>query len=169
MTNEEGSTVESDTPKQPNKAIIAIIVIVLLAVATAAVVMLTGKKETPATSSTDTTSQQTTGSASTSSTTGGSYKDGSYSAAGSYQTPGGSEKITVKVTLANGVINSVDVERDPTTREAEEYQGKFISGYKELVVGKKIDEVRLNRVAGSSLTPGGFNRALDQIKSDAQA
>lgn len=158
---------DQDQPKQPNKVLIAIIVVVLLAAATAAVVFL-NKKETPAETTSDTTSQNTADTSSTSDTTA-SYKDGTFQAAGSYQTPGGREKLTVKVTLANGVISAVDLERDPTTREAEEYQGKFVSGYKAQVIGKKIDDVQLSRVAGSSLTSGGFNQALETIKNDARA
>ncbi|MHD0330680.1 hypothetical protein ACY18M_17150, partial [Proteus mirabilis] len=53
--------------------------------------------------------------------------------------------------------------------ESREYQAKFASGFKTLVVGKKIDEVSLSRVAGSSLTSGGFNAALADIESQAKA
>lgn len=159
--------------KQPNKILIGIIIVVILAGVTAGIVFFTRQQEAGA-PSTDTTETNTTPSTSnsTSSSTSqstGSYKDGSYQAAGSYQTPGGSEKITVKVTLAGGLIESVDLERHPTTREAEEYQGKFVSGYKAQVVGKKINDVRLSRVAGSSLTSGGFNQALEAIKEEARA
>ena len=161
---------DTDTPKQPNKAIIAIVVIVLLAAVTTAVIVLGGKKEdAPSTNTTSQTESTDTSSPTSSTATDGTYKDGTYSASGTYQTPGGVEKVTVKVTLAGGVINSVDMERDPTTPEAEEYQGRFVDGYKSQVEGKKIDEVTLNRVAGSSLTSGGFNKALDTIKNDARA
>ncbi|WP_447589312.1 hypothetical protein [Microbacterium lacticum] len=37
------------------------------------------------------------------------------------------------------------------------------------VVGKDIDDVSVSRVAGSSLTSGGFNDALETIKADARA
>lgn len=162
---------EPEQPKQTNKVLIGIIVVVLLAVATAAVVYFNNKNDTQNQTASETTSTNTTESSTNNSNSipeGGTYKDGSYEGTGSYQTPGGTERVTVKVTLADGVIESVDMERDPTTREAEEYQGKFVSGYKSQVVGKNIDDVRLNRVAGSSLTSGGFNQALEQIKSDAQ-
>lgn len=166
---------EPDSPKQPNKVLIGIIVVVLLAAITAAVVMLSGKKEEAPTSTTpqDTTSKDKTDSAPSTDTaptvSTGAYKDGSYEAVGTYQTPGGTERLTVKVTLASGVVKTVDLERSPTTREAEEYQGKFVSGYKAEVVGKNIDDVKLTRVAGSSLTSGGFNKALDTIKNDARS
>ena len=40
---------------------------------------------------------------------------------------------------------------------------------KTLVVGKKITDVKLDKVSGSSLTPKGFNDALEQIKTLAKA
>lgn len=160
--------------KQPNKILIGIIIVVILAGVTAGIVLFTRQQEagapstdTPKTNTAPSTSNSTSSSTSQSTS---SYKNGSYQAVGNYQTPGGSEKITVKVTLGNnGVIESVDLDRDPTTREAEEYQSKFVSGYKTQVVGKKIDDVRLSRVAGSSLTSGGFNQALESIKEEARA
>lgn len=157
--------------KQPNKVLLGIIIVVVLAAITAAVVMLS-QQETKDTSTNTPQSSQNTKESSTTATSESSdstYKDGAYQASGSYRTPGGNEEITVKVALKNSVIETVDLERDPTTREAEEYQGKFVSGYKELVVGKKIDEVELTRVAGSSLTPGGFNQAIETIKNDARS
>jgi hypothetical protein len=37
-----------------------------------------------------------------------------------------------------------------------------------VVVGKRIDEVKLDRIAGSSGTPHGFNAALERIKEQAR-
>ncbi|MBI3889860.1 hypothetical protein HY312_04825, partial [Candidatus Saccharibacteria bacterium] len=84
-------------------------------------------------------------------------------------TPGGQESIEVKLTLAGGVITDAAVTQNASGGEAEEYQSKFVASYKSEVVGKKVNEVSLSRVAGSSLTPLGFNTALETIKSDAQA
>lgn len=157
--------------RQPNKILIGIIIVVVLAAVTAGIVFFTRQQEVgaPASDTAETNTTPSNSTARSSSESAGSYKDGSFQASGNYQTPGGSEKVTVKVTLAKGVIESVELERDPTTREAEEYQGKFVSGYKAQVVGKNIDEVRLSRVAGSSLTSGGFNQALEGIKEEARA
>ena len=98
---------------------------------------------------------------------GGSYADGTYTAEGSYQTPESIETIEVTVTLADGVIEDVEVVGNPTKPESEEYQGRFIGGISDEVVGRSIDEIQVSRVAGSSLTSGGFNEAIEQIKSDA--
>lgn len=99
----------------------------------------------------------------------GAYADGTYTAEGSYATPESVETITVTVTLADGVITDVQVEGNPQKSESEEYQAEFIGGIADEVVGKSIDEISVSRVAGSSLTSGGFNEAIEQIRSEAAA
>lgn len=160
---------DSETSGQPNKALIAIIVIVLLVAVTAAVIVL-GKQGNPTQTVSTTTPAGTTSTrtSSVSSSSTGSYKDGTYKESGTYRSPGGSETINLSVTLSGGLITATDMTAIPSTSEARDYQGRFIDAYKALVVGKKIGDVSLDRVAGSSLTSGGFNNALDQIKSDAQ-
>ncbi|WP_309065758.1 FMN-binding protein [Microbacterium sp.] len=98
---------------------------------------------------------------------GGSYKDGTYTADGSYQTPETIEKISVTVTLEDSVVTDVEVTGDPQAPETENFQGQFIDGIADEVVGKNIDELDVHRVAGSSLTSGGFNQALEKIKEQA--
>lgn len=97
------------------------------------------------------------------------YRNGKYSAEGSYQSPAQLEKIGVEVTLADGVITDsvFTVEgKHPTSKMM---QQKFSEGFKKLVVGKNIDEVSLTVVNGSSLTPKGFMDALSKIKKQAGA
>ena len=90
-----------------------------------------------------------------------------YTADGSYQTPETVEQISVALTLEEGVVTEVEVTGDPQARETEQYQGAFIGGIAEEVVGVPIDELDVSRVAGSSLTSGGFNSAVEDIKSQA--
>ena len=118
------------------------------------------------TSSSDS-SSGSSGSTSSDATTSGSYADGTYSAEGSYQTPETVETISVTLTLADGVVTEVEVTGDPQARETEQYQGQFIAGISDEVVGQNIDELSVDRVAGSSLTSGGFNQAVDEIKAQA--
>lgn len=99
--------------------------------------------------------------------TNGSYADGTYSATGSYQTPGGEEKIGVTVTLESGSVADVQTEPMPSNPTTELYQGKFSSGIKEQIVGTPIDALNVDKVSGSSLTSGGFSDAIEQIKSEA--
>lgn len=119
--------------------------------------------EEPAT--TDTSESTDSGSADTGSS--GSYADGTYTADGSYATPESVETITVTVTLEDDVITAVEVTGDPQKRESEQYQGEFIGGIADVVVGQDIDDIEVSRVAGSSLTSGGFNDAIETIKSEA--
>lgn len=99
----------------------------------------------------------------------GSYADGTYTAEGSYATPESVETITVTVTLEDDVVTAVEVIGDPQKRESEQYQGQFIGGIAEVVVGEDIDDLQVSRVAGSSLTSGGFNEAIEAIKAEAAA
>lgn len=101
--------------------------------------------------------------------TAGSYKNGEYQVVGTYVSPGGPEEIGVTVTLTDGVISEVAVEPKATKPKSVQMQGVFAANYKELVVGKKLDEVKLDKVSGSSLTPKGFNDALEKIKVEAKA
>ncbi|MFB8145230.1 hypothetical protein ACFC1W_00635 [Microbacterium sp. NPDC056003] len=100
---------------------------------------------------------------------GGTYADGTYTAVGGYQTPESVEQISVTVTLEDDVITAVEVVGDPQKSESEKYQGEFIGGISDVVVGRDIDEISVSRVAGSSLTSGGFNQAIETIKAEAAA
>ena len=99
----------------------------------------------------------------------GVYADGTYTAEGAYSTPESVETITVTVTLEDDVVTDVEVTGDPQKRESEQYQGRFIGGIADVVIGQDIDDIQVSRVAGSSLTSGGFNKAIEAIKSEAAA
>ena len=97
------------------------------------------------------------------------YKDGTYSAVGDYVSPGGDEQIGLQITLKGDVIVDAKVESKAFRKNTIKFQGIFISNFSPFVVGKKIDEVFLDKVSGSSLTPKGFNDALQKIKVEAKA
>ncbi|WP_417541061.1 hypothetical protein [Microbacterium maritypicum] len=97
----------------------------------------------------------------------GTYADGTYTAEGSYQTPETVEEISVTLTLADGVVTDVEVTGDPQAPESKQYQGQFIAGIADEVDGKPLDDLNVSRVAGSSLTSGGFNKAVESIKEQA--
>ena len=96
------------------------------------------------------------------------YRNGSYSSVGNYFSPGGEESINVSVTLKDDVITDATVISNASRPVSIKMQGIFIANYKPLVVGKKIDDVVLDKVSGSSLTPIGFNNALESIKVTAK-
>ncbi|WP_186337009.1 FMN-binding protein [Microbacterium sp. SLBN-146] len=128
-----------------------------------------------ATSGSDTSTESgTTTDSDTSTDAGGSsgsgtYADGTYTAEGSYATPETVETISVTVTLEDSIITAVEVTGEPQRAESERYQGAFIGGIADEVVGQSIDDIAVSRVAGSSLTSGGFNDAIEVIKSEAAA
>lgn len=99
--------------------------------------------------------------------TSAEYTDGQYSASGAYQSPNGTETIEVQLTLVNDAVTEVTVTPGGSNPTTQFYQGEFVSGIAAEVVGKDVDELQVTRVAGSSLTSGGFREAVDAIKADA--
>jgi uncharacterized protein with FMN-binding domain len=97
------------------------------------------------------------------------YADGTYSADGSYQSPAGTGTITVKVTLAGGVVTAITTNGHATDPTAKSYQADFDAGIAGKVVGKKIDSLDVTNVSGSSLTSGGFDQAIAKIEAQARA
>ena len=97
------------------------------------------------------------------------YKNGKYNAIGTYQTPGGTEKIGVELTVKDGVIAEITVDELGIRPISKKMQADFGAHYKPLVIGKSIDTVSLSKVSGSSLSSGGFNNAIEQIKSEAKS
>lgn len=99
--------------------------------------------------------------------TSAAYADGEYQAEGSYESPNGTETIGVDLTLEGDTVTAVTVTPQATGGNSAKFQGQFASGISDEVVGEDIDTLSVSRVAGSSLTSGGFMDALEKIKSDA--
>lgn len=100
---------------------------------------------------------------------GASYQDGSYAGSGDYQSPGGQESIDVKVTLKDDKVTRITVTPQASSGNAKLYQTAFASGISDKVVGRRIDQLTdVTRVSGSSLTSGGFQKAIEQIQSLAK-
>ncbi|MBX9471772.1 hypothetical protein [Microcella sp.] len=96
-----------------------------------------------------------------------SYRDGSFQANGTYQSPNGSENIIVVLELANDIVTDVEITINPNNPTTANYQGQFADGIGDLVIGQDIDTLDVTVVAGSSLTSNGFREALNAIKADA--
>lgn len=96
------------------------------------------------------------------------YKNGTYSATGSYMSPGGPDKLGVSITINDDIITDSTVTNGAGDNTSSKIQDRFISGYKQYVIGKNISDLSLTKVSGASLTPLGFNDALAQIKAKAQ-
>ena len=98
-----------------------------------------------------------------------SYKDGEYKQVGVYTSPAGPEQIDVDIRIKAGIVTEASVTPKAENPKSKYMQGVFIENYKQLVVGKNIKNLKLGKVAGSSLTPQGFNDALEKIKVQAQS
>src|SRR5690606_35922471 len=96
-----------------------------------------------------------------------SYRDGEYTVTGHYTSPAGPETIKVTLTLQDNVVTDAEVVAEATNQISIMRQGEFVGGYKAQVIGKNLNEVNVGKVAGSSLTPKGFNEAVEQIKAQA--
>ena len=142
-------------PNKKNNTYIGAAIFVVIAVL--AFVLNNGKTvENKVTTPTTNTTTQTT-------MAGAEIKDGTYEAVGEYTSPAGPEVVPIKLTLKNRVIESIEFNQQVTNPGSIKFQGMFKEGYKALVVGKKISEVKLDKVSGSSLTPKGFNDAIQKI------
>ncbi|WP_419872810.1 stalk domain-containing protein [Candidatus Pristimantibacillus sp. PTI5] len=104
--------------------------------------------------------------ASTSTMSNFTYVDGDYSATGQYGSLPSS--ITVNVTLDDDIITNVKVTPHASNPTSLDLQRRFAEAVPAVVVGKRIDEVKVGRLAGSSGTPDGFNAAIELIKEQAK-
>ncbi len=97
------------------------------------------------------------------------YKDGSYKASGNYTSPGGDESVNVTLVLKNDKVVDATVVGVPAGPNSKQWQAMFVENYKQSVVGKDIATLQLSKVSGSSLTPKGFNEAVEKIKTEAKS
>lgn len=93
--------------------------------------------------------------------------DGTHEATGVYASPAGDQKLTVSITLADGVVTAVDVTPQATDPTSLEHQTAVASVIAQQVVGRPLAEVDVETVAGSSLATLGFLTALEQIADRA--
>ncbi|MEI6728501.1 MAG: hypothetical protein WCK98_02555 [bacterium] len=116
----------------------------------------------------NTTTNSTVSNSSISVTTG-SFKDGTYTASGSYNTPESVESIDVTITLKNNLISSVSTSTNAKDRESKQYLNLFKQGISSVVNSKTLDKATVSgSVNGSSLTGSGFNEALKKIADQAR-
>jgi len=111
------------------------------------------------------------GGASGSSASGGSasgpFTDGTYTARGDYTSPGGPSAVDVRLTLKGDTVTAIKVTPKAENPTAQSYEGRFASGVGAKVIGKKLSELNVTKVSGSSLTSQGFDRAIEAIEKQA--
>lgn len=144
----------------------------LSAAAAASVLLLTaacGSSESDGTAANQATSAPAATDATTEPAASAAVKDGTYSAEGDYVSPAGPSHVVVDLTMTGGKVSEVTVTPEATNGTSKQFQTQFAGGVAAEVVGKSLDEISVSKVAGSSLTSGGFNDAIDKIKAEAQA
>jgi len=101
--------------------------------------------------------------------TSAEFVSGNYRYDITYATPKGNTDMSVTFALENNVITDVNLEGNPQHQTSVQYQTLLQDELGNLIIGKDRNEVeRLeSKVAGSSLTPTGFNEALAQLQAEA--
>jgi uncharacterized protein with FMN-binding domain len=160
------SAFQKDQQKKLFTSIAVLVVITFLVFGAKA---LNHTNASPSPAPTTTASQQTTSSNTGSQTGSGTYKDGTYMAPGKYNSPGGIQTIIVSLTVKDNTVSDSTVNPQAKDGVAQIYQSDFTNGYKQFVVGKKLNDIKISRVSGSSLTSQGFNSALKQIEGQAKS
>jgi uncharacterized protein with FMN-binding domain len=102
-------------------------------------------------------------------TTSGTYKNGTYTAAGSYKSPAGSEEVSVTLTVQNDMISAVSVSGGSPNETSQRFIKALTSGVDAAIVGKNISEVQPTVISGASLTSKGFYTAVEAIKAQARS
>jgi len=93
------------------------------------------------------------------------YRDGEYSARGWYGSLPSHHDVTL--TIENDTVTAVEITtpaEDPTSLG---YQQRFAAALPEAVVGRSVDGLAVDRLAGSSGCSEGFMDALAQIREQA--
>lgn len=124
-----------------------------------------GPGDAPAATAAPVTAAASTAGAASSAPT--AFRDGTYTERGGYQSPGGPESVSVTLGVAQGLVTAVKVVGSGGTPNAQHYQSAFASGVSGAVVGKPLAGLSVGATSGSSLTPKGFDAALDKIRADA--
>ena len=96
------------------------------------------------------------------------YRNGTYSASGTYDNPEGQASIDVQLAVSNDTITKVSVTPKGQDRQTLRYEQEFAQGISSIVVGKPLSSTfEVSRVNGASLTGDGFTKAVTSIRSQA--
>jgi len=97
------------------------------------------------------------------------YKNGTYPTTVSYSVPGTVASINVSLTVFNDKITASSVSDPPSTDPtSKNWDNRFISDYKQYVIGQALSTLNLSNTSGASLTTAGFNNAVTQIRNAAR-
>ena len=97
------------------------------------------------------------------------YRDGTYTSTGRYTSPAGQEEVQITLVIKDDAVSSGTFVGKAVNPGSVKNQTLFKEGFDQYVVGKNVDDLQLEVVNGSSLTPKGFMDALSKIKVEAAA
>lgn len=153
------------TPPSSNKNLMAgVALFAVILILTVGVISMQKQPDQPTASPSAATTTTTTEETATNAT----FKSGVYTVQGNYTSPGGPESIGVQLTLDGNTVTDVVVTPNAVLPASVKFQGIVASEVKALVVGKNINDIKLDKISGSSLTPKGFNDAIEKVKREAQ-
>lgn len=167
--DEQQQSTQSQNGSSVGKYMIPVVVVVVIAAAVFAFYTAQGGKQVSAPTQTAQEAKATQTPEEVVTQKASVYKDGKYTVTGNYVSPGGPREIGVTITLKGDVITESVFEGRADDPTSQRFQGEFRDNYQPQVIGKNIDEVNLTKVAGSSLTPKGFDDALEKVKSEAKS
>lgn len=95
------------------------------------------------------------------------YRDGAYSATGWYGSLPSHHDVTL--TVDDDIVTAVEITTPAEDETSLGYQQRFAAALPGAIVGRGVDEIAVDRLAGSSGCSEGFMDALAQIKEQASA
>jgi uncharacterized protein with FMN-binding domain len=94
------------------------------------------------------------------------YRDGDYSATGWYGSLPSHHDVTLSI--EGGTVTAVQISTPAEDSTSLGYQERFAAALPGAIVGRSVDDLAVDRLAGSSGCSEGFMDALAQIKQQAQ-
>lgn len=83
-----------------------------------------------------------------------------------YSRPNGTETIDIEITTQDDIVTAVSLKGEAANSISAQKMHDVNEALPNLVVGKKITEIKLEKnIAGSSLTSGAFRQYLDELVS----
>jgi uncharacterized protein with FMN-binding domain len=93
------------------------------------------------------------------------YRDGEYSATGWYGSAPSHHDVTL--TITDDTVTGVEITTPAEDETSLGYQQRFADALPQAIIGRSIDDLSVDRLAGSSGCSEGFMDALVQIQAEA--
>ncbi|MDQ6985082.1 MAG: FMN-binding protein [Candidatus Dojkabacteria bacterium] len=95
------------------------------------------------------------------------YKDGEYTYTAEYGATDVIESFTITLSLSDGFINEFEFIDQANLGKSKKYNSEFKTAISEKILGKKINSIEIEKIAGASLTTNAFNSAINEIRLEA--